>query len=119
MPTLRLLFISSVFTYRALFMWLNPAAYFFNKLLVPLLQIAPSKTDTERLLVVSPELADVIAAIITAQLMTNASNEPNPMAMSSIELIRTIVNTHASAATTRNASAISAGAAISCGASPV
>jgi len=33
--------------------------------LIPLLQIAPSKTDTERLLVVSPELADVLAAIIT------------------------------------------------------
>jgi len=33
--------------------------------LVPLLQIAPSKTDTERLLVVGPELADVLAAIIT------------------------------------------------------
>jgi site-specific recombinase XerD len=32
--------------------------------LVPLLQIAPSKTDTERLLVVSPELADVLSAII-------------------------------------------------------
>lgn len=32
--------------------------------LVPLLQIAPSKTDTERLLVVSPELADVLAAIV-------------------------------------------------------
>jgi hypothetical protein len=32
--------------------------------LVPLLQIAPSKTDTERLLVVSPELADVLATII-------------------------------------------------------
>jgi integrase len=32
--------------------------------LVPLLQIAPSKTDTERLLVVSPELAEVLAAII-------------------------------------------------------
>jgi Phage integrase family len=32
--------------------------------LVPLLQIVPSKTDTERLLVVSPELADVLAAII-------------------------------------------------------
>ena len=29
--------------------------------LVPLLQIAPSKTDTERLLLVSPELADVLA----------------------------------------------------------
>ena len=32
--------------------------------LVPLLQIVPSKTDTERLLVVSPELADVLSAII-------------------------------------------------------
>jgi integrase len=33
--------------------------------LIPLLQIAPSKTDAERLLVVSPELADVLAAIIS------------------------------------------------------
>lgn len=33
--------------------------------LVPLLQIAPSKTDTERLLVVSPDLADVLACIIS------------------------------------------------------
>ncbi len=33
--------------------------------LVPLLQIAPSKTDTERLLVVSPELADVLSAVIS------------------------------------------------------
>ncbi|MDQ3151025.1 MAG: site-specific integrase, partial [Actinomycetota bacterium] len=32
--------------------------------LVPLLQIAPSKTDSERLLVVSPELADVLSSII-------------------------------------------------------
>lgn len=32
--------------------------------LVPLLQIAPSKTDRERLLVVSPELADVLATIV-------------------------------------------------------
>ncbi|MHB2023728.1 MAG: tyrosine-type recombinase/integrase [Mycobacteriales bacterium] len=32
--------------------------------LVPLLQIAPSKTDTERLLVISPELADVLATIV-------------------------------------------------------
>ncbi len=32
--------------------------------LVPLLQIAPSKTDAERLLVVSPELADVLSAMI-------------------------------------------------------
>jgi integrase len=33
--------------------------------LVPLLQIAPSKTDTERLLVISPELADVLSTVIT------------------------------------------------------
>ncbi|WP_406012298.1 site-specific integrase [Streptomyces sp. NBC_00984] len=31
---------------------------------VPLLQIAPSKTDQERILLISPELADVLAAII-------------------------------------------------------
>ena len=33
--------------------------------IVPLLQIAPSKTDAERLLVVSPELADVLSTVIT------------------------------------------------------
>ncbi len=33
--------------------------------LVPLLQIAPSKTDTERLLVISPELADVLSSIVS------------------------------------------------------
>ena len=33
--------------------------------LVPLLQIVPSKTDAERLLLVDPELADVLSAIIT------------------------------------------------------
>lgn len=32
--------------------------------IVPLLQITPSKTDTERLLLVNPELADVLAAIL-------------------------------------------------------
>ena len=32
--------------------------------IVPLLQIAPSKTDAERLLLVSPELADVLSMII-------------------------------------------------------
>ena len=32
--------------------------------LIPLLHIAPSKTDTERLLVISPELADVLSIII-------------------------------------------------------
>jgi hypothetical protein len=31
---------------------------------IPLLQIAPSKTDTERLLVVSPDLAEVLSAVI-------------------------------------------------------
>ncbi|WP_327692590.1 site-specific integrase [Streptomyces sp. NBC_00459] len=31
---------------------------------VPLLQVAPSKTDSERLLLVSPELADIISTII-------------------------------------------------------
>jgi len=33
--------------------------------LVPLLSVAPSKTDQERLLVIDPELADVLSAIIT------------------------------------------------------
>lgn len=33
--------------------------------IVPLLQIAPSKTDTERLLLVSPDMADVLSAIIS------------------------------------------------------
>ena len=33
--------------------------------LIPLLQIAPSKTDAERLLVISPDLADVLSAVIT------------------------------------------------------
>jgi hypothetical protein len=33
--------------------------------LVPLLQIVPSKTDAERLLLINPELADVLSAIIT------------------------------------------------------
>jgi hypothetical protein len=35
-----------------------------SKELIPLLQIAPSKTDEERLLVVSPELAEVLSAIV-------------------------------------------------------
>jgi integrase len=33
--------------------------------LIPLLQIVPSKTDPERLLVISPELADVLSTIVT------------------------------------------------------
>lgn len=41
--------------------------------LVPLLQIAPSKTDTERLLVISPELADVLSTIITRIRNTDGS----------------------------------------------
>ena len=32
--------------------------------LIPLLQITPSKTDAERLLVISPELADVLSAVV-------------------------------------------------------
>ncbi|HEY5857476.1 MAG TPA: site-specific integrase [Aldersonia sp.] len=32
--------------------------------LIPLLQITPSKTDTERLLVISPELADALSTIV-------------------------------------------------------
>ena len=32
--------------------------------IVPMLQVAPSKTDAERLLLVSPELAEVLTAII-------------------------------------------------------
>ncbi|MFG2416708.1 tyrosine-type recombinase/integrase [Streptomyces goshikiensis] len=32
---------------------------------VPLIQIAPSKTDKERLLLVSPELADVLSAVVS------------------------------------------------------
>jgi len=39
---------------------------------IPLLQITPSKTDRERLLVVSPELADVLSAIITRVRAGNA-----------------------------------------------
>jgi integrase len=33
--------------------------------LIPLLQIAPSKSDEERLLVVNPELADVLSAVVS------------------------------------------------------
>jgi integrase len=33
--------------------------------LIPLLQIAPSKTDEERLLVISPELADTLSAVVS------------------------------------------------------
>ncbi|MBF6439574.1 tyrosine-type recombinase/integrase [Nocardia cyriacigeorgica] len=43
--------------------------------LVPLLQIAPSKTDTERMLLVSPELADVLSAIIR-RIRTTAGSVP-------------------------------------------
>jgi integrase len=44
--------------------------------LVPLLQIAPSKTDTERLLLVSPELADVLSAIVQRLRNPNGSIPP-------------------------------------------
>ena len=43
---------------------------------IPLLQITPSKTDRERLLVVSPELAEVLAAIIHR---VRAGNEHMPL----------------------------------------
>jgi hypothetical protein len=43
--------------------------------LIPLLQITPSKTDTERLLVISPELADVLSAII-ARIRAGQANVP-------------------------------------------
>ena len=43
---------------------------------IPLLQITPSKTDKERLLVVSPELSEVLASIITR---VRAGNERLPL----------------------------------------
>ena len=43
--------------------------------LIPLLQITPSKTDAERLLVISPELADVLSAII-ARARAGQANVP-------------------------------------------
>jgi hypothetical protein len=72
--------------------------------LIPLLQIAPSKTDAERLLVVSPELADVFSAIITrirephgavpqspSTTTTNASGWPQPPCYSSAgSAVRTV-----------------------------
>ena len=46
--------------------------------LVPLLQIAPSKTGAERLLLVSPELADVLSAIIARIRGTTGAIAPVP-----------------------------------------
>jgi hypothetical protein len=43
--------------------------------LVPLLQITPSKTDSERLLVISPELADVLSTIM-CRIRGTAPNVP-------------------------------------------
>jgi hypothetical protein len=43
--------------------------------LIPLLHVAPSKTDRERLLVIGPELADVLAAIVT-RIRTDAGAVP-------------------------------------------
>jgi ABC-2 type transport system permease protein len=40
MRTLRLFFVSSIFTYRALFTWLNPSAYLFSKIGFPLIQLS-------------------------------------------------------------------------------
>ena len=39
----------------------------------PLLQIAPSKTDTERLILVSPELAEVLSAVVQRSRQPNGS----------------------------------------------
>jgi site-specific recombinase XerD len=44
--------------------------------LVPLLQILPSKTDQERLLLISPELASVLATIISRLRNTNNGTVP-------------------------------------------
>ena len=46
--------------------------------IVPLLQIAPSKTDAERLLVVSPDLADVLSTIICRVRGGAARSRPYP-----------------------------------------
>jgi hypothetical protein len=62
---------------------------------------------------------NIIAAIMTVQATANGPMGPSPIVMSSIEDIRAIVTVHATAATMRNASDISAGAEISCGPSPV
>jgi hypothetical protein len=48
--------------------------------LVPLLHIAPSKTDIERLLVISPELADVLAAIVARIRDTSSGTVPDVIA---------------------------------------
>jgi hypothetical protein len=47
--------------------------------LIPLLQIAPSKTDAERLLVISPELADVLSTIVAR---VRASQQRVPLVVS-------------------------------------
>jgi hypothetical protein len=52
--------------------------------LIPLLHIAPSKTDQERLLVVSPELADVLSAIIS-RIRDQSSAVPLVVALDSHE----------------------------------
>ena len=39
MQALRIFFVSSAFTYRALFSWLNPSAYIFQKMGFPVLQL--------------------------------------------------------------------------------
>jgi hypothetical protein len=54
--------------------------------LVPLLQIAPSKTDAERLLVISPELADVLSAIV-ARVRGGEPNVPLVVAYDPLERV--------------------------------
>ncbi len=51
-------------SHRSLVQYIPPTSPGSTRELIPLLQIGLSKTDTERLLVVSPELADVLAAVI-------------------------------------------------------
>jgi len=48
--------------------------------IVPLLQIAPSKADTERLLLVSPELADILAVVVAR--LRNPATGALPMTVS-------------------------------------
>ena len=47
--------------------------------IVPLLQIAPSKTDKERLLLINPELADVLSAVISRVRQSDGSIQSIPV----------------------------------------
>ena len=54
--------------------------------LIPLLQIAPSKTDAERLLVISPELADILSSIV-ARVRGSQPNVPLVAAYDPLERV--------------------------------